>query len=146
MFATIIGIFGTIKALLAMAALGAATGGASWVAARLFPGMGGLAAACVIGGAVVIGSGGAGFMTATSNCANQAKLNELRFEKARVEQELAAQKAAAVVQDEVLTEQAAKLEENAKVLGLLDEIIVGHADADECVLFPDELEAIRTLE
>ena len=86
MFASIIAIFGTLKALATMAALGAGVGGASWAAARLFPGMTGLIAACIIGGAVVIGTGGAGYFTATSNCANTAKLNELRFEKARVQQ------------------------------------------------------------
>ena len=142
MFGTIIAIFGTLKALLTMAALGAGVGGLSWGAARLIPGFTGLIAACVLGGAVVIGTGGAGYFTATSNCANEARLNELRFEKARLEQKLEVERAAAAVQDEVLREQAATLEDNAKVLDKLDEVIASHADDTECVLHPDELEIL----
>ena len=146
MFTGIIAIFGTIKALLTLLALGAGTGLISWGAARLLPGLTGLVAACVLGGAVVIGTGGAGYLTATSNCANEAKLSELRFEKARLQQELDVAKESAAIQDRVVAEQQGVLESNAKVLGKLNDLVSAHKDDTECVLFPDELEAINELQ
>ena len=146
MFGTIIAIFGTLKALLTMAALGAGVGGLSWAAARMIPGFTGLVVACVLGGAVVIGTGGAGYFTATSNCADAAKLNQLKFEKARLQQELDAAIATAEVQDEIVMEQQEVLEDNAKILGRLNDLVSAHKDDTECVLYPDELEAINGLQ
>jgi len=146
MFGSIIAIFGTIKALLTMAALGAGVGGLSWCAARIIPGLSGLVIACVVGGAVVIGTGGAGYFTATSNCADQAKFNALQLEKAKVEQQLEVERSAAAVQDEVLAEQAETLAENEKVLDKLQAAIASHEGDAECVLHPDELEAIGEIQ
>ena len=139
----LLGIFGTIKAILTMLALGAGVGAVSWAAGKFIPGLWtSFIIACALGAAVVTGTGGAGYFKAADQCANEARLNEMRFENARLEQELEAAKAAAAVQDDVLAEQAHTLADNEAVLDKLRAAISNHADDDECVLNPDELEAI----
>ena len=142
MIGTILSVFGTISALLSLVAIGAGVGGLSWVSARMIPGLSGLIASCVVGGMVVVGTGGAGFIKASDQCANQAKLNEERFARDRVQQELDASKAAGAVQDEVVKEMAATIHENQAAFARLDSVIAAHGTTDGCEIFADEWDII----
>lgn len=138
-------VIGTVTDLLTLGALGAVAGLVCWGASRLLGGMTGLLASVALGAAVVIAGAGSGFMTAKTDCANQAAMNQLRLEKARLEQELRVEREAAVVQDEIVADQQDALDDNLKVLSTLDEIIASHPDSDGCVITPQELEAIDAL-
>ena len=83
------------------------------------------------------------------NAKTQAEIAQLKFDKAKVEQDLAAQVAANAKQDEIEKAQSAQLEADKAQMDRLSALIakharppiLGHADTSDCI-FPDELDEI----
>ncbi|BAQ16111.1 hypothetical protein [Methyloceanibacter caenitepidi] len=102
----------------------------------------GFVAAAAIGVLIV---GGVGWSSAMDLRA-ATKIAQLEAEKAAIQRDFDIAKLAAEAQEKIVAEQQEILIDNEAVFDRLNDAIAKHAGGnDECVIYPDELEAINEI-
>ena len=135
-------IIALVKGVFLYGSLGVAVVLVSGLVLRFISGVTGWLIACGLGAAIVIGASGSAYFGAAQNAKTQAEIAQLKFDKAKVEQDLAAQVAANAKQDEIEAKQAKQIEADQVSMEKLAALIKSHeGDASACV-FPDELNEI----